>query len=163
MSNGFRFEFVDPQRIVMLHGASAPPTTAWRDYLLQIRDKDVTTLGLLVFTHGGAPGPAQRLELNEVLNGRYFARAIVHESALVRGVVAAVSWFAPGVQAFAPDAWPSAALHAGFRPEERASVARAVRRLHAGMTDGIPWLEAVLHRPSIAPGNGSLKPPEGNP
>jgi hypothetical protein len=154
---------VDDRRIVMLHGASAPPTAGWRDYLQQIRDKDVTTLGLLVFTHGGAPGPAQRHELNEVLDGRYFARAIVHESALVRGVVAAVSWFAPGVQAFSPDSWPSAALHAGFRPGELPGVVRSVRRLHAGMTDGVPWLEAVLHRPSIAPGAGSLKPPHGIP
>src|SRR5688572_5713971 len=115
----------------MLHGASAPPTAGWRDYLLQLRDKDITSLGILVFTHGGAPGPAQRHELNQLLNGRYYARAIVHKSALVRGVVAAVSWFSPGVKAFNPTAWPSAALHAGFRPDELPRVVRSARRLHA--------------------------------
>ena len=138
------FEFLDGCRIVMLHGVNPPPATAWRDYLLQIRRKDVTSLGLLVFTNGGAPDPTQRHELNQLLLGRYFARAIVHDSPLVRGVVAAVSWFAPGVSAFSPSAWPSAALHARIQPGEMPMLVRTVRRLHAGMADPIPWLEAAL-------------------
>jgi hypothetical protein len=151
---GFRFEFVDSCRIVMLHGASPPPTAGWRDYLLQIRDKDMATLGLLVFTSGGAPDPAQRHELNQLLGGRYFARGIVHCSALVRGVVAAVGWFAPGVEAFSPDSWPLAAAHARFRPEELARVATTVRQLHVGMSERIPWLEAALHRYAVPPRGG---------
>lgn len=98
----FRFEFLDNGHVVMLHGTGAPPTEAWRDYLLQLRDKDLTKMGLLCFTNGGAPDATQRQELNQVIAGRYYARAIVHRSALVRGVVLAVSWFAPGVKAFSP-------------------------------------------------------------
>jgi hypothetical protein len=148
----FRFEFFDSQRIIMLHGQNPPPEGGWDDYLKQIRTKDVTSLGLLVFTAGGAPGPAQRRALNSVLQGRRFARAIVHRSALVRGVVAAVGWFAPGVKAFEPAAWAAAAAHAGFCPEELADVAACVRRLHATMKIKIPWLEQTLASKSTFPG-----------
>lgn len=157
---GFRFEFLDSQHIVMLHGAGPPPLEGWRDYLLQIRDKDLTSLGLLCFTNGGAPDPAQRQELNQVISGRYFARAIVHRSALVRGVVLAVSWFAPGVKAFSPWTWPAAAEHARFKPDELVNVASQVKRLHAGMTDRIPWLDGALEqRSSLAPRDDVEEPP----
>jgi hypothetical protein len=149
---GFRFEFLDNSHIVMLHGVGAPPLDGWRDYLLQIRDKDLTSMGLLCFTNGGAPDPTQRQELNEVIGGRYYARAIVHRSALVRGVVLAVSWFAPGVKAFSPWTWPAGAEHARFKLDDLANVATRVRRLHAGMTERIPWLDGALEqRFSLAP------------
>lgn len=157
---GFRFEFLDSRHIVMLHGAGPPPLDGWRDYLLQIRDKDLTSLGLLCFTNGGAPDPAQRQELNQVISGRYYARAIVHRSALVRGVVLAVSWFAPGVKAFSPWTWPAAAEHAHFKPDDLVNVASQVKRLHAGMTDRIPWLDGALEqRSSLAPRDTAEKPP----
>jgi hypothetical protein len=148
---GFRFEFLDGFRILMLHGARRPSDKAWGDYLLELRNLDVRSLGLLVFTSGGAPGPAQRQGLNQVLRGRYFARAIVHESPVVRGVVAAVSWFSPGVKAFSSSAWRSAALHARFEAHELTSVASSVRRVHAGMRERIPWLETALARRASLP------------
>jgi hypothetical protein len=154
----FKFEFLSSYQLVMLHGASPPPMAGWRDYLLQIRDMDLSSLGLLVFTSGGAPDPAQRQELNQVLDGRYFARAIVHESAIVRGVVAAVGWFAPGVKAFSPCAWAAAASHARFATEQLPSVSTSVRRLHADMSQRIPWLEGAMayRQTSLFPDERSL-------
>ena len=140
----FTFEFLDSRRILMLHGERPPPAARWAEYLQQLESRNVSSLGLLVFTNGGAPDPAQRHELNRVLSGRYFARAIVHRSAVVRGVVAAVGWFAPGVAAFRPDCWHAAAAHAGVAEGELERVARAVRRLHASMSVQIPWLEEAL-------------------
>lgn len=140
----FNFEFLDSRRIIMLHGLHPPPADGWREYLQHLRNHDVTNLGLLAFTNGGAPDPTQRHELNSVLQGRHFARAIVHCSVLVRGVVAAVSWFSSGVAAFAPNDWHAAAAHAGFHRAELARVGRTVSRMHARMNHGIPWLEAVL-------------------
>ena len=55
----FAVEFLDSRRILMLHGDEAPPAAGWADYLQQLGEKDVSTLGLLVFTNGGAPDPAQ--------------------------------------------------------------------------------------------------------
>ena len=118
----------------------------------------MSTLGLLVFTNGGVPDPAQRHELNQLLAGRYFARAIVHESAVVRGVVAAVGWFAPGVAAFRPDSWHAAAAHAGIAEGELGRVARAVRRLHASMSMPIPWLDAALDGGARPPSTGVGRP-----
>jgi hypothetical protein len=155
---GFRFEFLDGFRMLMLHGARPPSDKQWDDYLFELRNLDVKSLGLLVFTSGGAPGPAQRQGLNQVLRGRYFARAIVHESVLVRGVVAAVSWFSPGVQAFNSAAWPSAALHARFQAHELKSVASSVRRVHASMSERIPWLETALERvTSLQPAKAAVQ------
>ena len=160
---GFRFEFLDSSHIVMLHGAGPPPVDGWRDYLRQIRDKDLTKLGLLCFTNGGAPDPTQRQELSQVVAGRYYARAIVHRSALVRGVVLAVSWFAPGVKAFSPWTWPAGAEHANFKADDLVNVASQVRRLHATMTERIPWLDGALEqRFSLAPLDVS-RPPGDDP
>jgi len=147
----FAFEFLDSRRILMLHGDKPPPAAAWLEYVQRLEGKDVSNLGLLVFTNGGAPDPAQRHELNRVLAGRYFARAIVHESPLVRGVVAAVGWFAPGVAAFRPGSWHAAAAHAGVTEGELERVARAVRRLHASMTVSIPWLHEALEDGACPP------------
>jgi hypothetical protein len=140
----FTFEFLDSRRILMLHGTSPPPAAGWRAYLRCLEDKDVASIGLLVFTNGGAPDATQRCELNRLLRGRYFARAIVHRSAVVRGVVAAVGWFAPGVAAFHPNAWHAAAAHAGIAPTELERVEHSAKRLHAALSEPIPWLGAVL-------------------
>jgi len=154
----FAFEFLDSRRILMLHGDQAPPAAHWAEYLQQLEDKDVSGLGLLVFTNGGAPDPAQRHELNQVLAGRYFARAIVHKSAVVRGVVAAVGWFAPGVAAFRPDCWHAAAAHAGVTEGELARVGRAVRRMHVSMSCPIPWLDEALEDGACPPSTGVGRP-----
>lgn len=154
----FTFEFWDSRRILMLHGEKAPPAAAWREYLDRLAERDVTSLGLLVFTNGGAPDPSQRHELNQVLAGRRFARAIVHRSAVVRGIVAAVGWFAPGVAAFHPNGWHAAAAHAGVTAGELERVARAVRHLHAGMSEKIPWLEEALAGGESPPSVGLGRP-----
>jgi hypothetical protein len=146
-----KFDFFDGVRIVMVHGTRGPAPEEWRDYLDRIARKDVTYLGLLVFTAGGAPDAPQRRALNQVLGGQYFARAIVHRSAFVRGVVAAASWFSPGVAAFEPGEWEQAAHHAGFRKEELPDVARMVRRLHSNLGALIPWLDGALKGVSIRP------------
>lgn len=151
----FRFEFIDAHRIVMLHGSNPPPDSGWEAYLQQLHAKDVTKMGLLVFTAGGAPGPAQRRALNSLLAGRYFARSIVHQSVLVRGVVAAVSWFAPGVKAFEPAAWTNGASHAGFHPGQLDDIESRLRRMHSTMRDKIPWLETALAKRSATPQTGA--------
>lgn len=158
----FRFEFLDNGHVVMLHGTSAPSTEDWREYLLRLRDKDLTKVGLLCFTNGGAPDATQRQELNQVIAGRYYARAIVHRSALVRGVVLAVSWFAPGVKAFSPWTWTSAAEHARFHPSDLPNLANQVRRMHASMAERIPWLDGALEqRASVALREGDAAPLAG--
>lgn len=140
----FAYEPFDERRLIMLHDAKDPGTAEWDRYLDDLRGKDVTELGLLVFSDGGAPNAAQRRALNDLLKGRYFARAIVNDSTLVRGVIAAVGWFAPGVQAFRPGEWKQAAAHARFTPEELTALAARVRDMHRRMGRPIPWLETTL-------------------
>jgi hypothetical protein len=140
----FIFELLDSRRILMLHGDKAPPPAAWREHLRYLETKDLEGLGLLVFTNGGAPDAGQRDEMNRVLRGRYFARAIVHKSAIARGVVAAVGWFAPGVAAFRPECWHAAAAHARIVPAELDRVERQLVRMNASLATPIPWLSSAL-------------------
>lgn len=144
MGQHFAFEPFDEQRLLMLHGSAAPPNREWQDYISFLRNKEVTRMGLLVFTAGGAPDAAQRRALNDVLAGRHFARAIVHDSAVVRGVIAAVGWFAPGVQPFRPNEWRLAARHALFEPAELMALRARLSTLHGQLAAPIPWLEATL-------------------
>jgi hypothetical protein len=140
----FVFRFVDEQRIVMLHNAKPPPDDAWNEYLRVLAERDVTQQGLLVVTAGGAPNAAQRQGLNQVLKGRPFARAIVHDSVIVRGVVSAVSWFAPGVEAFSPAALQKASVHAKFQPGEFLRVQRILGELHEQLSPPIPWFANMI-------------------
>jgi hypothetical protein len=150
----FIFECLDRRRILMLHGDKPPTAAAWREHLRDLESKDVEGLGLLVFTNGGAPDATQRDEMNRVLRGRYFARAIVHKSALARGVVAAVGWFAPGVAAFRPECWHAAAAHARFVPAELERVERQLLRMNASLSNPIPWLESALDEGASPPSVG---------
>jgi hypothetical protein len=145
------FRFIDEHRIVMLHTANAPPDEGWNEYLRVLRGRDVTQQGLLCVTGGGGPNAAQRHALNQVLAGRPFARAIVHDSALVRGIVRAVSWFSSGVEAFSPGAWQEAAIHAKFHRAELPRVARILSEMHAELNPPIPWFDAML-----APGSARV-------
>jgi len=142
----FVFEFLDHRRMLMLHGDDPPPVAAWRDHLQQIQrqEANLDNLGLLVFTGGGGPDAAQREEMNRLLRGRYFARAIVHRSVIARGVVCAVSWFAPGIAAFRPECWHAAAAHAHFSSDELERVARQLRGMNQRLSHPIPWLESAL-------------------
>jgi hypothetical protein len=140
----FVYKFFDPLRILMLHGVQPPPRAAWDEYLAEIAKRDVTQLGLLVVTAGGAPDAAQRRGLNRVLDGRRFARAVVHNSTLVRGIVKAVGWFAPGVEAFSPSQWRNAALHAQFEPWEVDALVPTLIRLHEQLDPPVPWFDDML-------------------
>jgi hypothetical protein len=146
----FIFRAIEEQRIVMLHGVKAPPDDGWNDYLGILRGGDVTQMGLLAITAGGAPNAAQRHGLNQVLKGRPFARAIVHDSTLVRGILTAVSWFAPGVEAFSPACWQDAAVHAKFHRGEVPRLGRILSEMHAELSSPIPWFDAMLSQSKAA-------------
>lgn len=142
----FAFEVYDHKRILMLHGREEPPSAEWNRYLDYLRSKNVTELGLLAFTDGGAPNAAQRRALNEVLQGRFFARAIVNDSVLVRGVIAAVSWFAPGVKPFRPNEWRQAAAHAFFSTEMLSDAAARLLAMNERLRHAVPWMEYALSK-----------------
>jgi hypothetical protein len=80
------------------------------------------------------------------VNGRRFAVAIVHDSALVRGITMAVAWFNPGIKAFSPAEFQQAALHANFYPQQMDRLMLRLARVHGAISPAIPWLTALLER-----------------
>ncbi len=140
----FAYAPFDDTRLIMLHGSINPSQEQWDRYMALLATKDLERLGLLVFTSGGAPNAAQRKQLNDVVRRKPFARAVVSDSPLVRGVVKAVGWFSVGVAGFQPQEWRLAAAHAKFKPGELPEVAHRTRRLHAQIDNVIPWLDDAL-------------------
>src|SRR5262249_16125686 len=92
--------------VVSLHSAENPADEEWEAYLAVIKEA-IDRLGLenvraIAVTDGGAPSSAQRNRLNQLLGGRSVPGGVVTDSALVRGIVTALSWFNRAVKSFAP-------------------------------------------------------------
>jgi hypothetical protein len=87
------FKLVD-NVIVAAYGRNSPTDEEARqmaDFFRQIIAEP--NLKSLSYTPGGAPTATQRRLLQDVMNGRELLAAVVTSSALVRGIVTAVSWF----------------------------------------------------------------------
>lgn len=136
----------DDTRLIMLHGSANPTHDQWDEYMKLLSKKDVAKLGVLVFTDGGSPNASQRKQMNDIVQRKPFARAIVTSSPLVRGVLRAVSWFSVGVAGFEPSDWRLAAAHAKFKEEELPALVHRTRKLHAEIGNIIPWLDDALAR-----------------
>jgi hypothetical protein len=117
--------------LVVVHNKLAPTDEEWNSWLdFNVRNFSTgSTVKCLVVTEGGAPTPVQRQSMKEKLgelmisNPKEFRNAIVTASAVVRGVVTALSWFQRGYSAFSPahmdDAMGYLEVPDQFRPEIR--------------------------------------------
>jgi hypothetical protein len=139
----FLYRFVQADKIVMLHTVKTPPQDEWDRYLDELRRYDVSQLGLLVFTDGGAPNARQRKGLNDVLGKRVFLRAVVTNSSAVRKIVTAIGWFSAGVKSFAPGEMDAAIAHLGWTTADLASMRQALAAMRRELAHDIPWLDSA--------------------
>jgi hypothetical protein len=116
--------------MVIVHSKDPPNDEDWNAWLeFNMRYlKSGVTLKCLVVTEGGAPSPTQRQLMNKKLSefsisDSNYRNAIVTNSAFVRGVVTALSWFHPGYRAFSTDRFDEALdyleVAVKYRPEIR--------------------------------------------
>jgi hypothetical protein len=133
MGQNFAWDFVTDDRMVMLHTEVEPTNEEWDGYLSRLKGKRASTLGLLVFTSGGAPNAVQRTKLNDWIGKDSYARAVLSDSMLVRGVITALAWFDPAIKAFSPSQLEEAYVYLKVPPAERAKFRATVNRLKAGM------------------------------
>ncbi len=89
--------------VLTVHSAKEPAENDWGRFLSEACQFDpLQEQRVLVVSAGGAPNPAQRRRLVEVLNGARPLTAVLTPSWLVRGAGTAVSWFNPNLRVFSP-------------------------------------------------------------
>jgi hypothetical protein len=133
MSSSARI-FPDGRSLVYaVHDGRGPSDAEWDVYLENVRKalratRDPTHAGGLTVTDGGAPNAKQRRLLVGVTKeecGETMVRirgAILSDSALVRGVVTALSWHIPEVRTFAPSRIAGAFEHVRLPASDIATV-----------------------------------------
>ena len=96
---------------VAVHTKRPPSDEEWEEYLTAHAphfDRG-HNMRFLILTEGGAPTAVQRMRMNEMVaewtkkNPDCIRSAIITNSAFVRGVATAISWFRPIARAFSPD------------------------------------------------------------
>lgn len=111
---------------IALHPKTAPADADWGEWtaLLEAYGKaHAWNLGNstnLVVTDGGAPSTAQRTTINTLIAQAKSlpSVAIVTDSAVVRGIVRALSIFNPRVRVFSPSDIVLAGAHLGLAPRD---------------------------------------------
>ena len=94
--------------LLFLHDSRTPHRDEWDQSMADLneyaRTRDLKNLRCLVITDGGGPDTAMRGELMEFYKAQhhYLKTAVITNSLVSRGIVAAVSWFNPYIKAFSP-------------------------------------------------------------
>jgi hypothetical protein len=94
---------VENRLMICVHNAKAPKQSEWAAYVEDLRRLPLEQACQIVLTTGGAPSASQRKDITDLTTGRQHRVAVVTPSAMVRGVVTALNWFNPKVQAFPPE------------------------------------------------------------
>jgi hypothetical protein len=120
---------------IAVHGVDSPDATDWEAYMKSNRKIYERFSGIrgLVYTLGGNPSTAQRSELNKLNEGKNPRVSVMVESRLARGAVTAISWFNPGIRAFALDQLDDALAHL----ELSAPLAKRVRSTLAALQEAL--------------------------
>jgi hypothetical protein len=134
---------VTGEGLMLVSHTSATPTDAeWAPYFAELVKHDPRTLRSLAFTDGGAPGGAQRKQLNDFLKGQASPAAVVTASGMVRGVVTALSWFNPQMRAFQPDNVEAALRYLGVKSDDMSLVLREIQILRKKL--GFEGLKSIV-------------------
>jgi hypothetical protein len=112
--------------ILWLHTEEPTSDAEWAAGMELVRAHDVASHGdmerlrFFVITDGGSPTTKMRQDWKVVLDGRKHKAAILMNmnSAIMRGIVTAASWFNPDVKAFAPSELAKALNHVGLKLED---------------------------------------------
>jgi hypothetical protein len=124
--------------LMLVHPEIPPSDQDWDKYLEFLDQQRSDKVRLVVSTRGGGPSAAQRGRLRDVVN-RYPTKilptAILTASVVARGVMTAISWFIPGLEAFAPNQLGAALNYLGIPVALEGEVSRAIQGLHKKTSD----------------------------
>ena len=86
--------------LVVVHGAANPSQLEWGSLMNETAARGRADLRMLIVSHGGGPDVDQRKQLATLMAASPAPRAVMTSSALVRGIMAALSFFNPHMKAF---------------------------------------------------------------
>src|SRR5262245_29514787 len=80
---------------VIVHGHGSPSKDDWQTWLEQYRQCSATLDGVFIYSFGGGPTSSQRNELLRIIETLQHVppTIMVTASAMVRGIITALSWF----------------------------------------------------------------------
>jgi hypothetical protein len=100
---------------IEVHDSHPPAKEEWDAMMQAYRAYDAQSGGklheccALIFSDGGGPSSAQRLQLRDVLNGRNARASVVTDSLLMVGIISAITIFDQGsLKAFTARDWRKA-------------------------------------------------------
>jgi hypothetical protein len=99
---------VTDRLFIVVYGAEPPTDMEWAAYLAVVERHGVDWTMQLIWTDGGGPTTPQRRSLNHLLDGRVVPVAVLSDSARVRGIATALSWFNRRIRAFKAKDLPGA-------------------------------------------------------
>lgn len=102
----------------VLHTGAMPTEEEWASYMVTCRRVPMERMRSFIITDGGSPNAKQRQEVNDNLKGRKSIAAVVSGSAMVRGVVTALTWFNAGIKVFSPEESVAALKYLGLDKRE---------------------------------------------
>lgn len=123
--------------VLGLHAKDNPSDEDWNEYVNATRSvlERHGSVKVLAYSMGGGPNSVQRTKANELFKDRPQLIAVMLNSALVRGIVTALSWFNPMIRAFNIDQLDEACRYLQLSSTASAEVHRMLTRLHAAMDD----------------------------
>lgn len=122
------FKVID-RLFIVVYGASAPTDAEWLEFLKAVEAHGSERTMHLVFTECGAPTKIQRRYLSELLSNHGVSVAVVSANKMIRGLVAAVSWFNMGIRAFPPEAVDKALAFLGVPANQLETVLQEAQAL----------------------------------
>ena len=121
------------QWILVTYDTSPPTDDEARELLTIFRTIDLQRTRMRIVTKGGAPTTAQRKDINDFLQGRFFQAAVVCDVLTVRGIVTAMSWFNTGIKSFTSAEFESAMRYLGIPEIQFEVVRREVVKLQSAL------------------------------
>lgn len=126
---------------VVVHGTRSPTDLEWATYLNETREiSQRPDFCILVLSRGGSPDGKQRTLLTSSIpkGARKPPVALLTDSAIVRGVIAAFGLFNPLMKAFATRDLDAASLYLGLNRTERERVQTVLAELETELQSGAP-------------------------
>jgi hypothetical protein len=145
---------------VVVHTAIPPTEQEWGAWLDAVRATPIGPEGIrnLVYSLGGGPSASQRGGAIDLMKDHPHRTAIITTSAVVRGIVTAVSWFLKGMKVYPPSQFDRAFEFLEVGQDEREVVRSKIRGLCDALAIAYPSWKQTLAGDSIPSERGVRGP-----
>jgi hypothetical protein len=133
--NNVAFAVLD-DLLLGVFGPGNPRDEEWEAYLAAYRKIPAGRARVISFTSGGGPNSAQRMRLQDILQGGRQPCAVITRSKTARAIVSALAWFNPDVRAFSPDRLDEALAFLGLPAASREALLQSADRLETELGGG---------------------------